>query len=155
MQNTPSSLISRASQNRSDAARAKVSIAGSLKNGLPVGLFPEGATTNGHQVLRFHATMLQPAIDLVEIVTPCAIAYELQDGSVEHEFVGGETCHCLRTLETCAKTFSSTFPGFKRIPAYDEFSELTRRRCPVSTRVAELPVREPGINSTPAFHTST
>lgn len=70
---------------RTDAARANVSIAASLRNRVPVVLFPEGGTTNGHEVLRFHASMLQPAIEEGETVTPCAIAYELQDGSVEQE----------------------------------------------------------------------
>jgi 1-acyl-sn-glycerol-3-phosphate acyltransferase len=48
-------------------------------------LFPEGTTTNGHTVLRFHSTMLQPAIDAAAQVTPCAIAYELDNGDVTTE----------------------------------------------------------------------
>jgi 1-acyl-sn-glycerol-3-phosphate acyltransferase len=70
---------------RTDAARANVSVAESLKDGVPVVLFPEGTTTDGHRVLRFHSTMLQPAIDVGVPVTPCAIAYELDDGDVGQE----------------------------------------------------------------------
>jgi len=70
---------------RSDAARANVSVAESLKNGVPVVLFPEGTTTDGHRVLRFHSTMLQPAIHAGVLITPCAIAYELDEGDVGQE----------------------------------------------------------------------
>jgi 1-acyl-sn-glycerol-3-phosphate acyltransferase len=70
---------------RSDAARANVSIGESLHNGVPVVLFPEGTTTDGQRVLRFHSTMLQPAIDTAAPITPCAIRYELIDGDVAHE----------------------------------------------------------------------
>jgi len=70
---------------KGDAARANVSVAESLKNGVPVVLFPEGTTTDGHRVLRFHSTMLQPAIDAGALVTPCAIIYELDDGEVGRE----------------------------------------------------------------------
>ncbi|HTV65268.1 MAG TPA: lysophospholipid acyltransferase family protein [Bryocella sp.] len=65
---------------RSDAARANVSVADALHNGVPVVLFPEGTTTDGQRVLRFHPTMLQPAIDAAAPLTPCAIRYELEDG---------------------------------------------------------------------------
>src|SRR5271165_204667 len=70
---------------KGDAARANVSVAESLKNGVPVVLFPEGTTTDGHRVLRFHSTMLQPAIGAGVLITPCAIAYELDEGDVGQE----------------------------------------------------------------------
>jgi 1-acyl-sn-glycerol-3-phosphate acyltransferase len=72
-------------QDKGDASKANVSVAESLKNGVPVVLFPEGTTTDGHRVLRFHSTMLQPAIDAAARVTPCAITYELDDGDVGQE----------------------------------------------------------------------
>jgi 1-acyl-sn-glycerol-3-phosphate acyltransferase len=68
-----------------DAARANASVAEALQNGVPVLLFPEGTTTDGHRVLRLHSTMLQPAIDAAALVTPCAINYELDDGDVGQE----------------------------------------------------------------------
>jgi len=65
---------------RGDAARANASVGESLLNGVPVVLFPEGTTTDGHRVLRFHSTMLQPAIDTGAPITACSIHYELDDG---------------------------------------------------------------------------
>ena len=70
---------------QADAARANFSVTESLKSGVPVVLFPEGATSDGQSVLRFHSTMLQPAIDAGAQVTPCSISYELDDGAVERE----------------------------------------------------------------------
>ena len=66
---------------RADAARANISVAQSLRDGVPVVLFPEGTTTDGQHLLRFHSTMLQPAIDSGVQITPCAITYELEDGN--------------------------------------------------------------------------
>ncbi len=70
---------------RGDAARANVKVGESLENGVPVVLFPEGTTTDGHSILRFHSTMLQPAIDVGAPITPCAIRYELDDGDPSRE----------------------------------------------------------------------
>jgi lyso-ornithine lipid O-acyltransferase len=70
---------------RADAARANVRVGDALENGVPVVLFPEGTTTDGSGVLRFHATMLQPAIDAAAPITPCAIRYELDDGDPARE----------------------------------------------------------------------
>ncbi len=70
---------------RADAARANVSVGDALRNGVPVVLFPEGTTTDGERVLRFHSTMLQPAIEVVGPITPCAIRYELDDGDPSRE----------------------------------------------------------------------
>jgi lyso-ornithine lipid O-acyltransferase len=70
---------------RADAARANVSVAESLNSDVPVVLFPEGTTTDGHRILRFHSTMLQPAIDVAAPVRPCAITYELDDGDAAQE----------------------------------------------------------------------
>ncbi|HEY4899188.1 MAG TPA: lysophospholipid acyltransferase family protein [Terriglobales bacterium] len=68
-----------------DGSRANLGIAECLQNGVRVVVFPEGTTTNGAQLLRFHSTMLQPALGAGEIITPCAIRYELEDGVAENE----------------------------------------------------------------------
>ena len=70
---------------RADAARANLNVGESLQNGVPVVLFPEGTTTDGERVLRFHSTMLQPAIDEAVPITPGAIRYWLVDGDAAHE----------------------------------------------------------------------
>ena len=70
---------------RADAARANVGVEDGLRDGVPILLFPEGTTTDGLRVLRFHSTMLQPALDLDAPITPCAIHYALDDGDPARE----------------------------------------------------------------------
>lgn len=72
-------------EKQGDGPRANASIAECLRKGVRVVLFPEGTTTNGEHILRFHSTMLRPAIDAGEIITPAAIRYELEDGVFENE----------------------------------------------------------------------
>ncbi len=50
-----------------------------LRSGIAVVLFPEGTTTDGSHILRFHSSMLQPAIGAGVSVTPCAVSYEVSD----------------------------------------------------------------------------
>ena len=68
-------------QERSAARRGNQEVVEYLRQGVPVVLFPEGTTTDGSHILRFHPSMLQPAIDAAVAVTPCAVAYEVSDGS--------------------------------------------------------------------------
>jgi 1-acyl-sn-glycerol-3-phosphate acyltransferase len=72
-------------QKKGDAAQKNTALMESLQSGVPIVLFPEGKTTDGDHVLRFHSTMLQPAIDSGATITPCAISYALEEGSVAQE----------------------------------------------------------------------
>jgi 1-acyl-sn-glycerol-3-phosphate acyltransferase len=57
------------------AARINRSIHAAFAEGDAVAVFPEGTTTRGDQLLRFHASLLQPAIDEGARVVPVAIRY--------------------------------------------------------------------------------
>jgi lyso-ornithine lipid O-acyltransferase len=48
-----------------------------LRQGVAVLLFPEGTSTDGGVVLRFHPSLLEPAIALRTAITPAAIAYRM------------------------------------------------------------------------------
>ena len=67
--------------NHASSRRAAWQIVENLRAGLAVVLFPEGTTTDGSRVLRFHSTMLQGAIDAGVTVTPCAVSYAVSGGS--------------------------------------------------------------------------
>ena len=67
-------------EDRAALAHANQQVVEYLKNGVAVVLFPEGTTTDGARVLRFHSSMLQPAIEAAAAVTPCAISYEVSGG---------------------------------------------------------------------------
>jgi 1-acyl-sn-glycerol-3-phosphate acyltransferase len=47
-----------------------------LAETVPVLLFPEGTSTDGSEVIRFHPTLFEPAIEGELMVTPAAIFYE-------------------------------------------------------------------------------
>ena len=51
-----------------------------LNAGKDVAIFPEGTTTDGTQLLGFHAALLQPAIETARPLLPLAIAYRDAEG---------------------------------------------------------------------------
>jgi len=57
------------------APNATTRISTRLAQGIRVGLFPEGKTTDGLEVLRFHPRIMQAAIDASVPVQPVAICY--------------------------------------------------------------------------------
>lgn len=60
---------------RAAAAQARAEIVEQLRAGHLVAIFPEGTTSNGQQVLPFHAALFQSAIDADRPVTPVLLRY--------------------------------------------------------------------------------
>ena len=60
---------------------------------IPVLLFPEGTSTDGNEVIRFHSRLIDPATSLGIPITPAAIRYTIHDGTPERElcWYGDET----------------------------------------------------------------
>lgn len=60
---------------------------------VPVLLFPEGTSTDGSSVLRFHSRLIDPATSLGVPITTAAIRYTIHDGTPERElcWYGDET----------------------------------------------------------------
>ena len=52
---------------------------------VPVLLFPEGTSTDGRQVLRFHSRLIDPATSLGAPITAASIRYVLEGGVEERE----------------------------------------------------------------------
>lgn len=74
--------------NRSSLASAeKVSsmIAERLALPVPVLFFPEGTSTDGSEVLRFHSRLFEPAVQAGAPVTTATLRYVLTDGSDERD----------------------------------------------------------------------
>jgi 1-acyl-sn-glycerol-3-phosphate acyltransferase len=69
------------------AARARQTVTRELERGVLVALFPEGTTTYGRGLERFHAALLQPAIDAAATLQPVALRY--LDGRGEHTDAAG------------------------------------------------------------------
>ncbi|MCW5575051.1 MAG: 1-acyl-sn-glycerol-3-phosphate acyltransferase [Burkholderiales bacterium] len=67
---------------RRDTARVNREIAAAMTGGDVVAVFPEGTTTDGSRVLRFHGALLQPALIAGARVHPAALRFEHGDGSL-------------------------------------------------------------------------
>ena len=65
---------------RQDAASVNRHISFLLEQGVCVGLFPEGTTTDGKQVGHFHSALIQPAIDAGAMLCPIALRYQDEAG---------------------------------------------------------------------------
>jgi len=78
---------------RQDAASINQQISFLLEQGICVGLFPEGTTTDGKQVVHFHSALIQPAIDAGAMLCPIALRYQKENGkqSGAAAFTGGMT----------------------------------------------------------------
>src|SRR5438034_10857179 len=60
---------------RSAAVRARQAVAGELERGALVAVCPEGITTFGRSLERFHAALFQPALDAAATLQPVALRY--------------------------------------------------------------------------------
>ena len=78
---------------RRDLARLDEVVAEALNAGAGMGVFLEGTTTDGHEVLPFHSSLLRPAQQAAVGIVPVAIQYRRRDGSicVEAAFDGDKT----------------------------------------------------------------
>lgn len=68
--------------NHRHAAQANQSIHAAFEQGDAVGVFPEGTTTDGRKLARFHASLLQPAVDERAVVYPVALRYLDEAGEI-------------------------------------------------------------------------
>jgi 1-acyl-sn-glycerol-3-phosphate acyltransferase len=87
---------------RASAEATTEQIAERLRGTVPVLFFPEGTSTDGSRVLRFHSRFFIPAVDAGLPVTAAAVRYVPADGSPESNFCwfGDEDFapHLLRNL---------------------------------------------------------
>lgn len=66
---------------RRDTARINTRVHEALAEGDCIGLFPEGTTTPGDRLLRFHTSLFEPAVANGATIHPAAIRYEHADGT--------------------------------------------------------------------------
>lgn len=70
---------------RRDAARINGQVIDALAAGDTVAVFPEGTTSDGSTVLPFHASLLQPAVEVGANVLPLALQFRRPDGKLCRE----------------------------------------------------------------------
>ncbi len=76
-----------------DMARIDARVREVLVQGDCVGFFPEGITTEGDELRKFHSSLFEPAVANAARVYPAAIRYEHPDGTIcrQMSFIGERT----------------------------------------------------------------
>jgi 1-acyl-sn-glycerol-3-phosphate acyltransferase len=75
------------------AVRAKGRMQSAMEAGLPVVFFPEGTTSNGEQILKFHSGLLGQMLDVGAPVTAAYLRYSLGDGNGAGVRVKDDVCY--------------------------------------------------------------
>jgi len=95
-------------ESRLSAWDATESIALRLAEDVPVLFFPEGTSTDGSEILRFHSTLFEPAIQGRIPITPAAVFYQTPGDTAERDlcWFGDESFvpHLLRVLRVTGFT---------------------------------------------------
>ena len=65
---------------RSDTAKINEVMHAVLAEGATIGFFPEGTTTSGDRLLKFHTSLFEPAVVNAATLAPAAIRYRASDG---------------------------------------------------------------------------
>ena len=65
---------------RSDTAKINETMHRVMAEGATIGFFPEGTTTGGEKLLKFHTSLFEPAVANRAGLTPAAIRYRASDG---------------------------------------------------------------------------
>jgi lyso-ornithine lipid O-acyltransferase len=67
-------------ESKADAHRVAKEIEEALRSGVRVVLFPEGTSSDGSAVLRFHAPLFESAVRAGVTITPAALLYKMKEG---------------------------------------------------------------------------
>jgi 1-acyl-sn-glycerol-3-phosphate acyltransferase len=105
------------------AGRVSAVISERLRHSVPVVFFPEGTSTDGAEVHRFHSRLFEPAILAAAPITAASVRYVIEDGRPERElcWYGDESfgSHLLKALST---------PGFSAELCFGEPHIYPHRR---------------------------
>ena len=67
-------------ESKADARRVANLMEDTLKSGVRVVLFPEGTSSDGATVMRFHAPLFESAVQAGVVITPAALLYQMSHG---------------------------------------------------------------------------
>lgn len=119
------------------AGNVAAEIAKRLPLSVPILFFPEGTSTDGSAMLRFHTRLFEPAIRAGAPITSAAIRYTFADGSPERTlcWYGDDAFlpHLWKALGTAGFTAEVRFGeprvyAHRRIAAAETFAEIAAMR---------------------------
>ena len=67
---------------RSDTAKINLIMHDVLAEGATIGFFPEGTTSRGDKLMKFHTSLFEPAVVNAATLAPAAIRYRASDGEL-------------------------------------------------------------------------
>jgi lyso-ornithine lipid O-acyltransferase len=115
------------------AQKVSAMIGERLNLSIPVLFFPEGTSTDGTSMLRFHSRLFEPAIVAGAQITAAAVRYVIADDTPERElcWYGDESFlpHLLKTLNT---------PGFSAEICFGRPQIYSHRRVAADQTYAEI-----------------
>jgi len=115
-----------------------------LEMPIPVLLFPEGTSTDGSQVLRFHSRLIHPATVAGAPITAAAIRYVIEDGTPERELCWfGDALflpHLWKTLGTAGFSAEVRFGEPRIYPDRRAAAEATHAEIETMRANIALPV---------------
>ncbi len=122
-------------QRGSGSEGARAAIAEGLLSGRHIVIFPEGTTTDGHKVKRFHARLFQTAIDCRASVRPIAIRYRLPDGRlarsaayIDNDHILGSIGRILATRRLIAEVYLLDTIDTHESTTRNQLAELAQHR---------------------------
>jgi 1-acyl-sn-glycerol-3-phosphate acyltransferase len=104
-----------------------------LKGPMPVLLFPEGTSTDGSSVLRFHSRLIDPATVAGAQITAASVRYIIEDGTPEARLCWGDDTLFLTHLLTTLNT-----PGFSAKVHFGQPHVYPDRRTAADATHAEV-----------------
>jgi len=125
---------------RTSTAQVATQISERLSLPVPVLLFPEGTSSDGSQVLRFHSALFEPAVVAGAPVTAAAVRYVMDDGAHERDLCwfgdAGFLPHLWKALGASGFSAHVTFAE-RRIYADRRSAAATTHEEVVAMRVQE------------------
>jgi lyso-ornithine lipid O-acyltransferase len=110
-----------------------------LSDPVPILVFPEGTSSDGAQVMRFHSSLFEPAVESSAPVTAAAVRYEIDGGRPERELCWygdeGFLSHLWKTLGAPGFTAEIRFGkphvyADRRLAAREAHEEVAAMRIP-------------------------
>ncbi len=131
---------------RRHAARINRDIHQAFADGDAVAVFPEGTTTRGDELLRFHASLLQPAVEEQALIVPVAIRYTDNEGNLQPAaaYVGDMTL--MQSVAAIVRA-PRIYAHVHFLPAIDSRGRTRRELAQASRASIAAALRLPALDS--------
>lgn len=134
-------------ERRHDTRRVNMLAAHALRSGEVVAVFPEGKTTMGDTLLKFHASLLQPIVESQGRVQPVALRYVDASGNRSLAAIYGDESFATSFWRVCGeKGLAVEITAMSPIAAHGVTRrELARTTEALIRSALDLPVVETGL----------